>query len=245
MSSAEALKKPQTAYFLWLNASREKIQKMVGSKDFKTVGTKASELWKVASAAEKTPFEAKAKRQKEAYDAFIATEEGQKALQEKKATKKDEKLAKEEKEMERAKKREDNDTRKEMKECKRAVKAVEKHDKLKRPMSPYFLWLNDNRQRIMAALGGKGGPAVTKRGAEEWKALAEQEKRPYEDRTKKVKEEYEAYIATAEGAAALKAYKEAAAAVAYKPKVLEGDVQEDDSTEAPAKKARVMAATGS
>merc|ERR1711879_1033249 len=125
--------------------------------------------------------------------------------------------------MERAKKREAIDTRKEMLECKLAVKAIEKDDKLKRPMSGYFMWLNDNRQRIMAALGGKGGPAVTKRGAEEWKALAEREKRPYEDRAKKAKEEYEAYIATAEGAAALKAYKEAAAAVAYKPKVLDGD----------------------
>merc|ERR1719433_5855 len=163
----------------------------------------------------------------------------------KKTNKKDEKLAKEEKEMERAKKKEENDTRKEMRECKMAVKAVEKDDKLKKPMSSYFMWLNDNRQRIMAALGGKGGPAVTKQGAEEWKALAEQEKRPYEDRSKKAKEEYEAYIATAEGAAALKAYKEAAAAVAYKPKVLEGDVQEDDSKEAPRKRARVAAAAGS
>jgi hypothetical protein len=87
MSSTESLKKPATAYFLWMNANREKIQTMVGSKDFKSVAGKASELWTAATAKEKAPFEAEVKRQKEAYDAFVATEAGQKALQEKKLEK--------------------------------------------------------------------------------------------------------------------------------------------------------------
>jgi len=238
MSSAEALKKPQTAYFLWLAANRDKIQNLIGSKHPTAVAAKGSELWKVAG-AEKVKYEAEAKRQKEAYDAFTATEEGQKALQEKKAAKKDEKQAKEEREAERAKKREEKETRKEMRECKAAVKSVEKDDKIKKPMTAYFMWLNDNRERITAALGGKGGPAVTKRGSEEWKALAAKEKSSYEDRAKKAKEEYDAYIATPEGAAALKAYKEATAAVAYKPKEAAG---EDASEGSPKKKARVAAA---
>merc|ERR1712048_1294927 len=102
------------AYFLWQNANREKIQKLAGATDFKSVASKASELWKVASAAEKAPHEAEAKRQKEAYDAFVATEEGQKALQEKKRGKKEEKQAKEEKEAEKAKKKEEKETKREM-----------------------------------------------------------------------------------------------------------------------------------
>jgi len=232
------LKKPQTAYFLWLADNREKIQNLAGSKTFAAVAAKGSELWKAAG-AEKAKYEAEAKRQKEAYEAFIATEEGQKALQEKKAAKKDEKQAKQEKEEEKAKKKEEKETRKEMRECKAAVKSVEKDEKLKKPLSGYFMWLNDNRERITAAVGGKGGPAVTKRGAEEWKALAAKEKSSYEDRAKKAKEEYEAYIATPEGAAALKAYKEATAAVAYKPKEAAG---EDASEGSPKKRARVTSA---
>lgn len=196
---------------------------MVGTKDFKTIAAKSSELWKVASAAETAPFEAEAKRQKEDYDAFVATEEGQKALQEKMAGKKEEKQAKAEKQAEKAKKQEEKETRKEMRECKAAVKAIEKDDKLKKPLSAYFAWLNDNRANIMAKLGGKGGPEVTKKGAEMWKTLADTEKKPYEDRAKKAKEEYDAYIATPEGKAALKAYKDAAAAVAYKGKAVDDD----------------------
>merc|ERR1712190_413266 len=84
-------------------------------------------------------------------------------------------------------------------------------------MTAYFMWLNDNRARIVAELAGKAGPDVTKKGSEEWKALLEEEKKPYEDRATKAKEDYDAFIATEEGAAALNAYKEATAAVAYKP----------------------------
>merc|ERR1711972_119700 len=105
-----------SAYFLWQNANRERIQTLAGAKDFKTVAAKTSELWKVATAEEKAPFEAEAKRQKEAFDAFVATEEGQKALQEKKQGKQEEKQAKQEKEAEKAKKKEEKETRKEMRE---------------------------------------------------------------------------------------------------------------------------------
>merc|ERR1712125_110383 len=124
-----------------------------------------------------------------------------------------------------------------MGECKAAVKSVEKDDKLKKPMSAYFMWLNDNRERITAALGGKGGPAVTKRGSEEWKALAAKEKSSYEERAKKAKDEYDAYIATPEGAAALKAYKEATDAVSFKEKAVEA--VEEDVGKKPAQKRKV------
>merc|ERR1711933_352803 len=72
-------------------------------------------------------------------------------------------------------------------------------------------------------LGGKGGSQVASKGSEMWKELSEKERKVYEDRAKKEKEEYDAYIQTPEGAAALKAYKEATAAVAYKEKVPEAE----------------------
>merc|ERR1712226_1074835 len=104
-------------------ANREKIQNLAGSKNPTAVAAKGSELWKAAG-AEKAKYEAEAKRQKEAYDAFVATEEGQKALQEKKQGKKEEKQAKEEKEAEKTKKKEEKETKREMRECKAAVKAI-------------------------------------------------------------------------------------------------------------------------
>lgn len=234
MSSTDALKKPQTAYFLWMNANREKVQKEAGTKDIKIVAAKASELWKSATSAEKGPFEKEAARQKEAYDKFVATEEGQKALQEKKAEKKEEKQAKQDKEAEKAKLKEEKQIAKEKKECKAAVKAVAKDDKLKKPMTAYFAWLNDNRERITKLLGGKGGSEVAKKGSEMWKTLPEKEKSVYESKAKKEKEEYDAYIATPEGAAALKAYKAATAAVAFKEKVV------DEGKEAAAQKRKIV-----
>merc|ERR1719261_1884395 len=54
--------------------------------------------------------------------------------------------------------------------AKAAVKAIQKDERLKKPMTAYFWWLNDNRQRI-TALVGKGGPEVTKKGSQMWQEL--------------------------------------------------------------------------
>merc|ERR1711896_9917 len=100
------------------------------------------------------------------------------ALQQKKADKKEEKQVKEEKEAEREKR-----------SCAAAVKAVEKDDKLKRPLSAYFMWLNENRDRITSMVGGGKGSLVGKKGGEMWKKMSEKDKKPFEDRAKKAKEE--------------------------------------------------------
>jgi len=81
----EALKKPLSGYFLWLNANREKITKAAGSSKGSDVSKKAAEMWKAASDAEKAPFETEAKAQKEKYEAYLKTPEGEKAMQEFKA----------------------------------------------------------------------------------------------------------------------------------------------------------------
>jgi high mobility group protein B1 len=235
-STTESLKKPATAYFLWMNANREKIQTMIGSKDFKSVAGKASELWTAATAKEKAPFEAEVKRQKEAYEAFIGTEAGQKALQQKKAEKKDEKQAKQDKDAEKARAKEEKQVARERRECKAAVKAVEKDDKLKKPMTSYFMWFTDNRERISKIVGSKGSD-VAKKGSQMWKELAEKEKKPYEERAQKAKATYDAYIASPEGAAALKAFKEATSAVSYKEKEAPSEEAADEAEEGSPQKA--------
>merc|ERR1711959_345482 len=77
----DKLKKPASAYFLWFNEKRESIQTELKTKDFGAVGKKASEMWKSMKDAERKPWEDKAKAQKDAYDKYINSAEGMKALQ--------------------------------------------------------------------------------------------------------------------------------------------------------------------
>jgi hypothetical protein len=189
-AQTDAAKKPASAYFLWFNAKREEIQKMVGTKDFGTVGKKASEMWKAASQAEKKPFEEQNKKQKDAYEAFRATPEGQKALDAKKEErkeKKDDKL---------------------QKDVKKAAKNVEKDEKLKKPPSAYFMWFNASREQIQKAAGSKDFGPMAKKASDMWKAMKPADLKPWEDKVKAAKDAYEKYIKSPEGAAALKAYKE-------------------------------------
>merc|ERR1719443_565635 len=97
-----------------------------------------------------------------------------------------------------------------------------------KPLSAYFAWLNDNRERITAELGGKGGPEVTKKGSEMWKALSEKERKPWEDKAKQEKEAYDAFLKTPEGAAKLQAYKDAKSAA--KAEVTGGNDQDETAT---------------
>merc|ERR1712048_186960 len=76
----DALKKPQTAYWLWLGDNREKIASTIGSSKPTDVSKKAGEMWKTLSDAARAPYEQKAKADKEAYDKYISSEEGAAAL---------------------------------------------------------------------------------------------------------------------------------------------------------------------
>merc|ERR1712224_279776 len=76
----ENLKRPASAYFLWLGANREKITKMLGSAKGPDVSKKGGELWGKLSAKEKEPFEKEAKELKEKYDAYVKSSEGEAAM---------------------------------------------------------------------------------------------------------------------------------------------------------------------
>jgi len=75
--------------------------------------------------------------------------------------------------------------------------------KLKRPLSGYFTWLQDNRKSIK----GKNVAEVGKKAGEMWKSLSAEKKKIYEDRATKAKAEYAAYIAKVKETDAFKAYK--------------------------------------
>merc|ERR1719181_1187469 len=141
-------------------------------------------MWKALPDAQRQPYEKKAKDQKDAYDKFIATDEGKKALGDKKAAKAEANAEKAKKEEERAEKLAAKEEKKNERACKAAVKAVEKDDALKKPQTAYWLWLGDNRERIVTMLGSAKGPDVAKKGGEMWKALTEQARQPYEKKAK-------------------------------------------------------------
>lgn len=228
MASAQIeIKKPTSSYWLWLGDNRAKITAIVGAKGSE-VAKKGGEMWKVASAAEKAPYEKKAKEQKDAYEALISTDEGKKALQEKKAATSDVKADKLKKQELKEHKFKEQEAKQNARACKSAVKAVEKDDALKKPQSSYWLWLGDNRAKIIALVGGGRVSDVGKKAGEMWKVVTSAEKAPYEKKAKEQKDAYDTYIASPEGQAALKAFKDAVSGAKdeFKPKEEAKEVEE-------------------
>jgi len=78
--------KPQTAYFLWVNAEgRTAAQKELGTNNIGPIGKHCGEVWKAMSAAKKAPYEKEAAEKKAAYDELFAewkTKQGNKENEE-------------------------------------------------------------------------------------------------------------------------------------------------------------------
>jgi len=72
-----------------------------------------------------------------------------------------------------------------------AKRAKKDKDAPKRPMTPYFLWLNDNRKAIAEQYKLEKLPEVAKKAAEVWKGLAAEAKKPYEEKAETAKAQYQ------------------------------------------------------
>merc|ERR1712048_333156 len=142
--------------------------------------------------AKKAPFEEQYKAAKQKYDEYLKTPEGQKAQSKLKEQKKEKKEA---------------DVKK---EAKKAAKAVEKDEKLKKPQTAYWLWLGANRAKVVEAAGSAAAPAVGKKAGEMWSSLPAAEEKPFEDEAKTQRENYDKYLESEEGKAAMASYKAAA-----------------------------------
>ena len=133
------------------------------------------------SEAEKKPWEDKAQKAKDEHEAYLKTPEGEKELAA-------------------------------YKEATGSAKGapVEKPQALKRPLSAYFMWSQSERETIKAKMEGTPSLGeITKKCAEVWKGLSEAEKKPWEDKAQKAKDEHDSYLKTPEGEKELAAYKEA------------------------------------
>jgi len=81
----------------------------------------------------------------------------------------------------------------------KATKVVDPN-KPKRAMSAYFFWLNENRAKIIAdnKLDSSKVADVAKKAGEIWGSMTEAQKKPFEDKNAKAKEEYEKEMASYE-----------------------------------------------
>eukprot|EP00747_Dinoflagellata_sp_TGD_P183024 gnl/TRDRNA2_/TRDRNA2_37675_c0_seq1.p1 gnl/TRDRNA2_/TRDRNA2_37675_c0~~gnl/TRDRNA2_/TRDRNA2_37675_c0_seq1.p1 ORF type:complete len:274 (-),score=98.18 gnl/TRDRNA2_/TRDRNA2_37675_c0_seq1:262-1032(-) len=181
-------KKPESAYFMWLKDNREKIARTLpsGQQSTSNVSKKCGEVWKALPEAQKAPYEKKAQAANDTHKKLAETDAGKAAKADMKAEV----------------------------EAKKGGMNVEEHkatvetaNKVKRPQTAYFLWLNGNRESIAADIGSNKFGEVTKKAAEIWKALKPEEKAPWEKQAADAKAEFDKFKKTAEGKAVLEAKK--------------------------------------
>ena len=180
------VKMPPTAWDLWRVANYEKAQKEAQTKDMIVVAKKLGQCWKALKPTDKAKFEADAKKQKDKYFAFLATDAGKKAVAARREALKAKKI----------------------KKANKAVKAVSKSYKLKSQstrMSAYYMFMADNWKKSK----GMNGPAVVKEMAPKWKKLSDKEKKPYVDKAISAKTDREAYLKSATGLKVIREYNAA------------------------------------
>jgi len=168
----EEPKKPQNAYWIWLSESRDALTKEAGSAKGSVVGKLAGEKWKAMSAEAKKPFEERAAELKSTYDK--AMEEFKNAGGQV------------------GKRRLEKSEGKQAKADKKAKKDAQRSEgKPTRPPSPYWLWLGENREALAKEAGSTKPPVVAKLASEKWKAVSEEDKKPFEAKATELRAAYD------------------------------------------------------
>jgi len=166
LKDENAPKRPQTAYFMWMNDNRDKITKSMPDATFGEKAAKFSELWGAMSDGQKAPFVKKS---------TAASEKFHKAMAKYKLTADYKKFqkAKEEFKVNQVKKQ----------------KFKKDENAPTRPQSAYFLFMADERDDLVSG-GMSHKDAVKKLGAM-WSALSAGKKKPYDDKAASLKAKYE------------------------------------------------------
>jgi len=199
MATLQEPKRPATAYFLFVNSTREQIQKELGDKSFGPVTKAQAERWKNMPAATKATYE------KQAADAKVKFEKDVVAYKEAGGVVGQAKAEKKEAKQEKADKK---------------AKKIENADKPKAPAGGAFgVWLKEIRPEIMKSLpAGSKCTAVAPVASLRWKAMNAQDKKPWE-------EKYQ--VASAKYKEEIKAWKEAKGDAADDGDEAGGDDAED------------------
>jgi len=168
----EEPKRPQNAYWIWLSENRDSLTKEAGSAKGSVVGKLAGEKWKGMSAEAKKPFEDRAAELKSTYDK--AMEEFKNAGGQV------------------GKRRVEKSEGKQAKADKKAKKDTQKlSGKPARPPSSYWLWLGENREALAKEAGSTKPPVVAKLAGEKWKAVSEEDRKPFEAKATELRAAYD------------------------------------------------------
>lgn len=57
----------------------------------------------------------------------------------------------------------------------------------KRPMTSYFLWMNENREKIKTEFPDLSLPDFSRKAGELWKTVSSEDKAKYDEKNKKLK----------------------------------------------------------
>lgn len=175
MATMEEPKRPQSGYFLYVNATREKVQTEIGGKAFGAVTKIQAERWKSLPADEKSNYEQQAADLKAKHETDLAAfKEAGGVVGQKRAEKKDAKQAKIDK----------------------AAAKQSDADKPKKPVGgAYGVFMNKHRAEIQQSLpAGSAVSAVAPVASAKWKALSEEAKKPYDEEYQQVKARYDADV---------------------------------------------------
>jgi len=195
MAAMEEPKKAPSGYFLYTNATREAAQKETGSTKFADVAKFQGDRWKTMPAEEKAKYEKQAADAKAQYAKDLAAfKEAGGVAGQRRQEKKDAKQAK-------------------------ADKVAKKEANVGKPKTPagggYGVYVKKNREEIVKSLPpGHKCTEISKAAGERWKALSEEDRKPYEAEYQKLKVQYQTE---------LKAWKE--------EKGISADAKDDDEEE--------------
>jgi len=160
LKDANAPKRPQSAYFLWLNANRDRIVKKCGTKDVSTVGKAAGAEWGGLSDKDKKPYDKKAAAAKAKYataiEKYRKSANFTKFQEEKKAFDKKQKIK----------------------------NVQEPEGKPKRPASGYMRWMAAERPKLVKA-GFSGVADIGKEAGKRWKGMGDKQKAKWNNKATK------------------------------------------------------------
>ncbi|EAY85262.1 hypothetical protein OsI_06634 [Oryza sativa Indica Group] len=191
-------KKPCPAYVLWCKDQWNEIKKESPDADFKEVSNALGAKWKALGAEEKQPYEERYRQEKEAYLQVVGQEkreaEAMKLLEEERMQRTAKELLEQYLKF-RQEADDDGDGGDNKKASKKGKKKKKEKDpsKPKQPMSAYFVYTQQRRAALVAEK--KNVPEIGRITGEEWKAMSEAEKAPFEAAARKQREEYQVEMA--------------------------------------------------
>ncbi|ONK81200.1 uncharacterized protein A4U43_C01F26390 [Asparagus officinalis] len=175
-------KKPSSAYVQWSKDQWNKVKTENPDAEFKEISNILGTKWKNLSAEEKKPYEEKYQQEREAYSLIIGKEKRESEAMKLLEGEQMQKIAMELLEQYLQFKQDAvNEEEKKTKKEKDPLKP-------KKPMSAFFLFINDRRAALLAEK--KNVLEISKIASEEWKNMTEKDKAPYEEIAKKQKEGY-------------------------------------------------------